>query len=781
LQIPDDDDMSDSDDPLLGRRVGSYEITDRLGSGGMGIVYRARHETLGREAALKALRLESTADPSRRERFIQEARSASALDHPGIVTIYDIVTEDDHDFLIMEYLEGRTLDRVIAAGGMDPAGAIDYAGQAADALAAAHERGIVHRDIKPSNMMVTTSGRVKLLDFGLAKLVQPEVGVDEAATRLTQAGSVMGTPDYMSPEQALGQEIDARTDVFSLGVVLYEMLCGQRPFRGDNWVEVVHAICSTEPEPASSVRADLPAGIDSMLTRALAKNRDQRFSSSAELAQALAEAAVDLPSFDRLSAESGAMTAAIPSGARSMSGGEAAVSGTAVGGGPGPATAEAAPTDTRRPIPKVTVALGLAAVALVVLLSLPVTRNAVLGEGGESGAVAEPAADLTPFELFERGSQFHESYYRAGSLDQAITSFGAALAQDADYAPAHAGLSLALLTQYQNENRDPLLLTRALESGRRAVALDQHLAVGRRALALALLERGDLEAAAAEIAEEERLDPGNPEGAFLRARMASAQGDEESAIRYLQEAIDTGPDSWRYHSELGTRYFSYARYDEAASEFRLVTEMSPDNAVGFQSLGAILHMLGEPTEAAGAFQRALLIQPDASTYSNLGTLHYFEARYTDAAAAFERAVEMEPNEYTFWVNLGDAYRWVPGRGASADEAFTRAIQLMRPAVGGGSLYLRTMLAESLAKRAGEGDVDEALAMLSALETDAGDDADNRFSMAKAYEIAGDREAALQSLEAALEGGYSTQEVANEPELTDLRADVRYHRMAVRFQ
>src|SRR5450631_3554676 len=214
---------------MTGETLGHYHILGKIGAGGMGEVYRARDSKLGREVALKVLPAGMARDPERLQRFQREARSVAALNHPHIVTIYSVEEDDGVHFLTMELVEGLSLDHLIPSNGLSVAQVVEIASALADAIAAAHEKGIVHRDLKPANLMVTTNGRVKILDFGLAKDVSTSgpSGATLTAADLTQAGLVMGTPAYMSPEQITGRDVDHRTDIFSLGVVLHEMITGK--------------------------------------------------------------------------------------------------------------------------------------------------------------------------------------------------------------------------------------------------------------------------------------------------------------------------------------------------------------------------------------------------------------------------------------------------------------------------------------------------------------------------------------------------------------------------
>ena len=268
-----------------GDQLGPYQIEALLGAGGMGQVFRARDTRLHRTVAIKVLPPERIADPERKRRFLQEARAASALNHPNIVTLYDISSDGGADFLVMEYVPGQPLDRLISPQGLPLADAISYATQIAVALGAAHAAGIVHRDIKPGNAIVTAEAQVKVLDFGLAKLVErtPSGAEGDTLTRespLTEIGAVMGTVAYMSPEQVTARVLDHRTDIFSLGVVLYEMLAGRRPFQGKSPVETMNSILN-DPAPALPGH---PPELDEILAKALAKDPKDRYQHAGDLA-----------------------------------------------------------------------------------------------------------------------------------------------------------------------------------------------------------------------------------------------------------------------------------------------------------------------------------------------------------------------------------------------------------------------------------------------------------------------------------------------------------------
>ena len=276
-------------EPKVGDRLGPYEILARIGAGGMGVVYRAADTKLRRSVALKVLPPEMARDPVRLARFQREARSVAALNHPHIVTLHSVEEIDGIHFLTMELVGGEPLDRLIPEGGLPVDRILEIAGAIAEALAAAHERDIVHRDLKPANVMVTHEGRVKVLDFGLAKEIH---AVNSGDATLTLAGStgvgvVMGTPAYMSPEQVAGRAIDYRTDIFSFGTMLYEMTTGQRPFQGRSAPELASAILRDAPQPLAELRAGVPEGLERVIGHCLQKNAADRFASARDLRNGL--------------------------------------------------------------------------------------------------------------------------------------------------------------------------------------------------------------------------------------------------------------------------------------------------------------------------------------------------------------------------------------------------------------------------------------------------------------------------------------------------------------
>ena len=287
---------------MVGETVSHYRILERLGQGGMGEVFLAQDTTLDRKVALKFLPEELQQDPTARKRFLREAKSAAALDHPFICKIYEIGKAQDRTFIAMEYIQGMNLEERFLKGPLPIEDVLEIAWEIADALEGAHRRGIVHRDLKPANVMLIPEGHIKVMDFGLAKRVTPEGEEENVSTVLTQDGAAVGTVPYMSPEQVRGKPLDTRSDIFSFGVVLYEMVAGVHPFKKDSTMDTAQTILSVTPPPIARYVNDVPDLLQDTIRKMLAKDPGERYQTAKGLMTDLRQLNLDTAAGSALSA-----------------------------------------------------------------------------------------------------------------------------------------------------------------------------------------------------------------------------------------------------------------------------------------------------------------------------------------------------------------------------------------------------------------------------------------------------------------------------------------------
>jgi serine/threonine protein kinase/Tfp pilus assembly protein PilF len=723
---------------LLGKTISHYEVTRALGAGAMGEVYAARDTLLGRNVAIKILQTGGGAHEESRLRFLQEARAASALNHPNIITIYDVVRDGDVDCIIMELVSGETLDERMERGLVPLQETLDILDRIADALQAAHTRGIVHRDLKPANVMLTSSGGLKVLDFGLAKLLADFDGPPQSSPVLrTQSGMVVGTPSFMSPEQALGRPLDCRSDLFSLGLIGLVMLTGHNPFEADSAVATMHRIAYGTPLSFENV----PEIVVPMFKRLLARETAERYQSAEELRRTIAE----------IRADSGIRTMRLKMHRPSRS------------------------TPLRR--------RAAAALAGVLVIGIGIAGAQLWRTRASATPSAQAAQVFTPPQTapqhVQRGNELLTTYWRKGYIDRTIEEFQRAIAIDAGHAAAHAGLANAYWLKYERE-KDKSWLDLALRNARHAVELDPQLARAHVALGTAELGSGNLDTAQKELEQALVIDPANAVAHRWMSDVASRRKDESKAEAELRKAIELEPRNADLYNVLGWFFYKSARYDQSANAFRQAIALTPDYVRAYRNLGAVLHMRGDYAGAARVLQQSLEIEPDATAYSNLGTLYFFQGLYPQAVSAFEKAVQLGANRHEVWANLGDAYRWTPGNQSKAREAFSTALNLLEDEIrkNGDDPALQSRKALYLAK---EGNARTALAVADPLMTPKEKNAQNLYRLALTFELAGARPKSLEALDQAIRNGYSKEEVKADPELASLRRDVQYQRMMARPQ
>lgn len=723
-------------------KIGPYRLIAPLGSGGMGTVWRAWDERLKRPVALKRI-LPATNHSAARERFRREAEAGARLNHPAIVHLYDILETAEGEWIVLELVDGPTLQELLREGPLDLERAMRLGREIAEGLAEAHAQGLLHRDLKASNVMVAPGGRAKILDFGVAKQLLPEA----QESTLSAPGLVVGTTYAMSPEQAMGLPLDARSDLFALGSLLYEMVTGEAPFRAETAAATLARVCHFRPLPLVKARPGTPLELSNLIGRLLEKEPVDRPASAAEVAAALAGAS--------------------ESSSRVLSGSHSDPDEkTLPEGYLPPASGAVFEPPPVAPKPE-TFPARLRPIALwgSLVLLLAVAAGVLLAKNG---------VPRDPYRLYREGDSFLARFDRPGHLDRAIQSFSAIVAQDDRHAPAYAGLARAYWLKFDGESKDIAWLNRARSAAHRAVELDAYLAAARVSLGLVCFSSGQLGEARKQLDQALLLKPLDAEAFYGLARVHEARGALREAEAAYRRAVEIRPDRM-YFDGMGSLYLRESRLEEAVTAFRRSIQLAPDSYLGYRNLAAAYYSQGKLGEAASQLQNALQIRPDATLYSNLGTLYFARGLYEPSVDAFEKALASPggSNKYLIWGNLGDAYRWAPGQRPKSRGAYRRAIQLIRDqlATAPDDVVLSSRLALFLAKR---DDCAEALALVARIEQRSPEEAGIWYRLAVASETCQQRSGALAALQRALQAGLPLSEVKSDPELLDLREDVRYH-------
>ena len=712
----------------------------------MGVVYRAHDLSLDRDVAIKVLPANLPSSESARLRFRREALAASALNHPNIVTIYEISNEGLTDFIVMEYVRGATVAALEKSRSLSVEEALQYALQIADALTKAHASGVIHRDLKPGNIMVTNDGLVKLLDFGLAKLVREadsEVA-DGQKTReftLTQPGMVTGTMYYMSPEQARGDAVDARSDIFSFGTVLFEMLTGKLPFAGTNSMQILHSLHFSAPRDLAELRPGVPSEVVALIGRMLEKEPEKR-------PQTMAEVLGELRRGARLSMD----------GSRAWD--KSWLSGVAA----------IAPPRRRNKYLWPAIALLVVVAAGGYGLSRWLKHPSHPQPAQE---ILDVPANETAYGLYQRARQDLDNYGANGKVDHAIQLLERAIQKDPQSAASFSALAEAYYFKNKLQNPDPQWVKLTSEYAAKAVALDDDLGAAHIAQGLARMQAGETAAAEKEFQRAAEMDPKSSTPHLWLASLYSKTGKASESDEELKRGLQLNPNDARLHLQAGGNAYQAGKYQDAITHWEEVRRLQPDNLLALQNLGAAYHTIGRDDDAAAALQQALTIKPTADTYNNLATLRFFQGHYQEAVPAFEKAVELGANHFDNWANLGDAYRWTPGSPDKAKRAYQEAIRLVKDEIGKHpeQVELKADLAMYLAK---SGDKQGALTALLPVEQSHTKDPNVLYDVAQVYEICGNRQAALKGLASSVKSGRSLEDIKNEPEFVSLRADPRYH-------
>jgi serine/threonine protein kinase/Tfp pilus assembly protein PilF len=689
-----------------GTRLGPYEILAPIGAGGMGEVYRAKDTRLGRDVAIKVLPQHLASSPDLRQRFEREARAIATLSHPNVLAIYDFGDHGGTAYVVMELLDGRTLRDRLDAGALSRENAIDYAFQIAKGLSAAHEKGVVHRDLKPENIFVTKDGNVKILDFGLAKMTERVTARDETSSpteQRTEPGTVMGTVGYMAPEQVRGIRVDQRSDIFSFGTVLYEMLTGQRAFQRETSADTMAAILNDNPPAPSAIRAPLPAELDRIVLHCLEKEREERFQSAGDLAFALkafssgAHATIEggtdrrrspsvavLP-FLNLSADpeneyfaDGIMEDVIANlskirslkvisrtsvmafkkrekslreigtalGAKAILEGSVRRAGNRVR-----IVAQLIDSETDEYLWADTYDRDLTdifAIQTEVALQIAAALRAELSPDERERIQRVPTHDLHAHQLYLQGRYWFCKFTEEG-FNQAIAYFEKAISEDPRFALAHAGLALVYtelgIGQGSGALQSAVAFGKAKDAAARALALDDQLGDAHSVAALLKFVCDyDWTGAEKEFQLALELSPGSADIYGHYGWLCSALERYEDAIRLMKRAQELDP--LAHPSDLATTLLRAGRYREALELAQRLIEFEPGLSRGYSISGWARIKMGSFAEGLAALERAVSLAPGSPMFqAQLGQAYALAGRVNEARDVLQKLNDLARQQY----------------------------------------------------------------------------------------------------------------------------------------
>ena len=708
--------------PEAGAHIGSYEIVEEIGSGSMGVVYRAQDRQLKRTVALKFLAPELTRDETARRRFVREARLAAGLDHPNLATVHEIgETSEGRQYIVTAYYDGGSLKERLASGPLTRREAVELCLEIAAGLAEAHGSGIIHRDVKPANVLLTKSGTAKLVDFGIAKLL--------GATSLTRTGTHLGTPAYKSPEQSSDGKVDHRTDIWSLGIVLYEMLSGRKPFGGDYEQAVVRSIVEEEPRPLD---AEIPERLRQVVYKSLAKEPDERYQNADELISALI-----------------------------------------VTTDPETVTGEGPSRELRRRWLLPAAVFVLTAIGLLAVWS-----------GYRSELISPPTdgSEIKSTQLVEQGL----SYERSGNDEAAEASYRKALDLNPRAAEASARLAL-LLASRQQQLSEPGRVEEIQNLVEDAMAGRPDLWLAwlaeARLLGLKGLSATDVSGrqealteavAAADLAIEltPEGDPDSDRGHALRGWTLMRLGETEEGLETLRRAVTTGQGHLRARLVLARELSKLRRLDEAVVEYKLVLEEAdPTNLEALNNLGLLFYQMGRYSDALLQLNKGYKRKHDSHIANSLGAVYYNLQRWQEALGAFQKAIELEPDFPNPYVGMGDTYQALGKPEEAAywyDQALLRYDHQL--SMVGAPIRRQGQRAACAAKL---GRNEEAIAQIEAALDEEPQDGDLRYYAACVYALAGNRTKLFRYLREAVVDYYSLEVFRLDPCFKDFQDDSEF--------
>ncbi len=714
---------------MIGKTISKYKVIERIGAGAMGEVYKAEDTELRRPVALKFLSREMTLDETYAKRFMREAQAASALDHPNVCTIYEINhTRDKRMYIAMAYCDGLSLREQLAKGLMDVGSAVGYALGVADCLAQAHRKGIIHRDIKPANLVVTGESVVKVLDFGLAKLA--------GRSQVTSSGTTLGTLSYMSPEQAKAMEVDNRSDIFSLGVTLYEMLTGESPFYADNEAAVVYKILNVDPTPVCELRSEVSEDLERVVTKAMEKNPEDRYQSMEEFRDELFDVlhaiepsrAMRFESFRRTgkrqvkkrsrlmwpSVLAAIVLVAVVLNWSSIKrilgfGGVGDSKGIAVlqldassVGAGGNAFAKGLAVDLTSRIQRLSEfdpdlwvvpdgrvrnagiddparALKTFGVDAVIVGSVSETEDAY----GFELRLVDPYA-VRPLAVFESSTDDYswqkEMYeWIAGVLEVEMDSTQVGMLTAGDPGDWEASGLVVVGLGYLTET-DPVYADSALMTFGDALLIEPEYASAHVGHARALYRKnrqsegsGWVDDAVSSCRAALEIDSLRGDAYRTLSNIHANVGENDQAVEDLLRAIRVNPRDSRARHDLAFTYLRNGRYDKTEQMCRAAIVANPSYWGGYEDLGYVCYVLGKYDEAIAQFEKAAELTPDfGPNYNYLGALYYIKERWPEAIANFEKSFALKKN-YEACANLGTLY-YMEGRFADAARMYEWALE-----------------------------------------------------------------------------------------------------------